>query len=80
MDQQEMPLRVDETMAEVLDVLSQHGYATTGMLVDETGFSRPTVTKRLDRLHAAGKIEYVHEATALWRLVEDPREASNDAE
>lgn len=78
MDPQRMPLRVDETMADVLDVLSEHGYATTGMLVDETGFSRPTVTKRLDRLHAAGKIEYVHEPTALWRLVEDPREGDAD--
>lgn len=70
----EMGLRIDGKTEDVLDVLQQHGYATTGMLVDETGYSRPTVTKRLDRLHAAGKIEYVHEPTALWRLIEDPRE------
>jgi len=44
------------------------------MLVDESGYSRPTVSKRLDRLHAAGCIEYVHEPTALWKLVEDLRE------
>ncbi|WP_254524934.1 MarR family transcriptional regulator [Natrinema caseinilyticum] len=73
MEHQEMGLRIDETTDDVLDVLAQHGYATTGMLVDETGYSRPTVTKRLDRLYAAEKIEYVHEPTALWRLVEDPR-------
>lgn len=62
----------------ILDVFQQHGYATTGMLVDETGYSRPTVSKRLDRLHAAGKIEYIHEPTALWRLVADPRETNTD--
>jgi len=73
---QGMTLRVDGKMEDVLDVLTRHGYATTGMLVDETGYSRPTVTKRLDKLHAAEKIEYVHEPTALWRLVEDPREGA----
>jgi Mn-dependent DtxR family transcriptional regulator len=71
-----MALRIDDKMDEVLDVMTQHGYATTGMLVDETGYSRPTVSKRLDRLHAAGKIEYIHEPTALWRLIEDPRGGS----
>ena len=74
MDAQEMGLRIDEKTEDVLDALAIHGYATTGMLVDETGYSRPTVTKRLDRLHAAEKVEYVHEPTALWRLVDDPRE------
>lgn len=78
MTSQPMALRVDEKMAEVLDVFQEHGYATTGMLVDETGYSRPTVSKRLDRLHAAGKIEYVHEPTALWQLLEDPRERNDD--
>jgi Mn-dependent DtxR family transcriptional regulator len=74
----EMALRIDEKMDEVLDVLAEHGYATTGMMVDWTGYSRPTVTKRLDQLHAAEKIEYVHEPTALWRLIEDPREDDPD--
>jgi Mn-dependent DtxR family transcriptional regulator len=69
-----MPLRIDETMEDVLDVFSKHGYATTGMIVDKTAYSRPTVSKRLDRLYAAGYIEYVHEPTAFWRLLEDPRE------
>ncbi|MFC4990215.1 MarR family transcriptional regulator [Saliphagus infecundisoli] len=73
MDKKEMPLRIDEKTEDVLDVLSKHGFATTGMLVDETGYSRPTVSKRLDRLHAAGSIEYLHEPTALWKLIEDPR-------
>ena len=68
-----MGLRIDDRMEDVLDTLAERGYATTGMLIDETGMTRPTLAKRLDRLHAAGAIEYVHEPTALWRLVEDPR-------
>ena len=74
MDTQAMALRIDEKTDDVLDVFTTHGYATTGMLVDESGYSRPTVSKRLDRLHASGCIEYVHEPTALWKLIEDPRE------
>jgi DNA-binding MarR family transcriptional regulator len=69
-----MALRIDATMDDVLTVIAEHGYATTGMIVDETGYSRPTVSKRLDKLFAAEYIEYVHEPTALWRLVADPRE------
>lgn len=68
-----MGLRIDDTLEAVIEALSVHGYATTGMLVDQTDRSRPTVSKRLDRLHAAGCIEYVHEPTALWQLIEDPR-------
>jgi DNA-binding MarR family transcriptional regulator len=74
----EMALRIDARTHEVLDALAEHGYATTGMLVDETGMTRPTLSKRLDRLHAAGAIEYLHEPTALWMLIEDPREKSED--
>lgn len=74
----QMPLRVDEIMRDVLEVFDNTaGYATTGYLVDETGRSRPTVSKRLDRLHAAGCIEYVHEPTAFWALVDDPRDADD---
>lgn len=73
MHNQDMALRIDEKTDDVLDVFTEHGYATTGMLVDESGYSRPTVSKRLDRLYAAGCIEYVHEPTALWQLLEDPR-------
>jgi uncharacterized membrane protein len=73
-------LRIDAKMRDVLDVIAEHGYATTGMIVDETGYSRPTVSKRLDRLHAAGNIEYLHEPTALWMLLEDPREEDSGDE
>jgi len=74
---QQMSLRLDddEMIHKVLDVFEYtDGYATTGYLVDEIGTSRPTVTKRLDRLSGGEYIEYVHEPTAFWRLVEDPRE------
>jgi DNA-binding MarR family transcriptional regulator len=70
-----MTLRVDEKMESVLETLAERGFATTGMLIDETDLTRPTLAKRLDKLHAAGAIEYVHEPTALWELVDDPREA-----
>jgi len=61
-------------MDRVLGVFRAYGNCTTGFLVDETNLSRPTVSKRLDRLHAAENIEYLHENTALWRLVSDPRD------
>ena len=73
-----MPLKIDENTERVLDELSEKGNLTTGALVDFTSLSRPTVTKRLDRLHAAECIEYLHEPTALWRLVEDPRDSVDD--
>ena len=73
-----VPLEIDATMADVLDVFVEtDGYATTGYLVDETGVSRPTVTKRLDKLYTADCVEYVHEPTAFWRLKRDPREGSD---
>lgn len=77
----QMALRIDSMMEDVLDVFAATGgYATTGYLVDELDSTRPTVTKRLDRLYAADKIEYVHEPTAFWRLIEDPREDGNPDE
>jgi len=73
MTQHVMPLRIDDKTEEVLDVLAEHGYATTGMIVDHTGYSRPTVSKRLDQLYTADHIRYLHKPTALWMLVSDPR-------
>lgn len=71
-----MPIKMDDVMVSVLETFVEtDGYATTGHLVDETETTRPTVSKRLDRLYAGGHIEYVHEATAFWRLVDDPRES-----
>jgi DNA-binding MarR family transcriptional regulator len=68
-------LRVDPLMHDVLDEFQEKGNLTTGALTDFTDSSRPTVTKRLDKLRAADCIEYVHEPTGLHRLVSDPRDA-----
>jgi predicted HTH transcriptional regulator len=68
-----MGLRVDPLMDEILRYLKK-GRATTGALVDWTDSTRATVSKRLDKLMAADCIEYAHEPTALWVLVDDPRE------
>lgn len=68
-----MPLKIDENTEKVIDQFLSNGNLTTGALVDFTGLSRPTVTKRLDRLRAAEFVTYVHEPTALWQLTEDPR-------
>jgi len=68
-----MPLRIDENTEKVIEEFIEHGNLTTGALVDFTELSRPTVTKRLDRLSAAEYVAYLHEPTALWRLTDDPR-------
>ena len=70
-----MPLRIDANTEKVIEEFLTHGNLTTGALVDFTGLSRPTVTKRLDRLYAAEYVEYLHEPTALWQLTDDPRVA-----
>ena len=72
-----MALKIDENTEKVIDEFVEKGNLTTGSLTDFTNLSRPTVTKRLDRLHAADYIEYLHEPTALWRLLEDPRDRTN---
>ncbi len=70
-----MTIKIDENLQKVVTVFKLTGnYATTGHLVKETGLSRPTVTKRLDRLDSANCTEYVHESTGFRRLVRDPRD------
>ncbi len=71
--EREMSLDPDSKMEAVLDLFVD-GRCTTGYLVEATGYSRPTVTKRLDKLRAADHVEYVHKPTALQELVDDPRE------
>ncbi|RLM94295.1 winged helix-turn-helix transcriptional regulator [Haloarcula sp. Atlit-7R] len=67
---------IDDLMDEILDLFQEEGNLTTGALIDMTGTSRQTVKKRLDKLHAAECIVHVHSPTALYRLVDDPREDS----
>lgn len=68
-----MPLDIDENTERVIEQFAKHGNLTTGALADFTGLSRPTVTKRLDRLYTADCVEYLHQPTALWQLTADPR-------
>jgi len=58
---------------QILNALAE-GRATKGYLVDETYYHRNTVGHRLDVLVAAGYVVDVHPPTALYELVEDPRE------
>lgn len=69
-----MTLQVDDLMYEILSLFQREGNLTTGALVDWTGKTRATVTKRLDKLRAADCIEYVHKPTGLHCLASDPRE------
>jgi DNA-binding IclR family transcriptional regulator len=57
----------------ILDLLTE-GRCTQGYIVDETGLSRQQVHSRLNVLTAAGYVERVHASTALYELIEDPRE------
>ena len=52
----------------------QDGARTQGFLVDKTGYSRPHIHNRLQVLLAAGHIRLIHESTALYELVADPRQ------
>jgi DNA-binding Lrp family transcriptional regulator len=62
----------------ILDEL-QVGARTKKAIVDATGLHRNTVGNRLDVLEAAEFIECVHETTALYELIDDPREADGKA-
>lgn len=57
----------------ILDAL-RDGPRTKGAIVDETGLHRNTVGNRLDALKFGEAIEPIHERTALYELVDDPRE------
>lgn len=64
---------------EILDLLAE-GRATQGYLVDRSGRSRNQVHNRLALLAASGYVDRIHDSTALYELVEDPREAAADEE
>lgn len=60
--------------AAILDEL-QKGSRTKGALVDATGLHRNTVGHRLDVLVPSGLVQEIHGPTALYELVDDPRES-----
>lgn len=57
---------------EILDVLRE-GRGTRGYIIEVTGRSRNQVGNRLSLLAAQGYIRKVHDSTALYELVNDPR-------
>lgn len=57
----------------ILDML-RGGRCTQGYIVDGTGLSRQQVYNRLNVLVAADYVEKVHDSTALYELVSDPRD------
>lgn len=68
-----MAVKLTDADHAILDLLAE-GRCTQGYITDETGLSRQGVHNRLNVLTAAGFIEKIHEGTALYELVEDPRE------
>lgn len=57
----------------ILDELRE-GARTKKAIVEATGLHRNTVGNRLNVLEAGDAIRCVHDSTALYELVEDPRE------
>jgi DNA-binding transcriptional ArsR family regulator len=57
----------------ILDQLKR-GARTKGYLVDHTGYHRNTIGQSLKVLEAAEIVKSIHESTALYEVVEDPRE------
>lgn len=58
----------------ILDELSD-GARTKGAIIDATGLHRNTVGGRLPVLEAGEAIQCIHDSTALYELLEDPRDS-----
>lgn len=67
------------TDVEIINELRK-GDRTKGYLTDATGRHRNSIGDRIDVLEAGGVIRTVHDATALYTLVDDPREYEDDEE
>jgi len=68
-----MVVELTDTDHAILEHLAE-GRCTQGYIVDKTGLSRQQVYNRLNVLAAAGYVEKIHDSTALYELVNDPRE------
>lgn len=64
---------LSEADTEILSEL-QDDARTKGYLVDETGYHRNTIGHRLNVLEAGDLIRCIHDSTALYELVDDPRD------
>lgn len=74
-DLQDMDLDDDDYT--ILGLLAE-GRCTQGYIVDQTDIPRYKVHERLKLYGAAGYARNLHESTALWELLEDPREKDNE--
>ena len=63
----------------ILDELTE-GARTKKAIVDKTGLHRNTVGNRLDVLQAGEIISCIHHTTALYELVNDPRDRQNNTD
>lgn len=66
-------MEIDETDETILDLLAE-GRCTQGYIVDETEIPRYKVHERLKMYGVAGIARNLHGPTALWELIEDPRD------
>lgn len=70
-------MELDETDNTILDMLAE-GRCTQGYIVDQTEIPRYKVHERLKMYGVAGYAKNLHENTALWELIDDPREEGDD--
>lgn len=68
-----MTIELTDADHATLDRLAE-GRCTQGYIVDETGLSRQQVYNRLNVLAAAGYVKKAHDSTALYELINDPRD------
>jgi DNA-binding Lrp family transcriptional regulator len=68
-----MAVELTEADHAILDCLIK-GRCTQGYIVDETNLSRQQIHNRLNVLTAAGYIKRIHDSTALYEIINDPRE------
>lgn len=73
-----VPIELSDADKKILDSLGE-GRSTIGKIVDDTGLSDVHVRNRLHRLRGEGYVEIAHDRTALWVLVDDPREDGDPA-
>lgn len=71
-------MKLTDVDDELLDELAK-GRCTQGYLVDVTDIPRYKVHERLKLFEAAGIAQNLHSPTALWELIDDPREESSDS-
>ena len=72
-------VRLKDVDKQILDLFHE-GDRTQSYLVDETGYTRQYIHQRLEVLEAAGYIENIHAKSALYHLLTDPRENTEDDE